>query len=119
VRLAGLICNSRNTAREDELIMELARQLGTTMIHFVPRDNVVQRAEIRRMTVIEYEPTAKQAQEYRDLANKIINNKNFVIPTPITMDELEELLMGFGIMEEEDASIIGKTAAEEKMAVAA
>jgi nitrogenase iron protein NifH len=35
------------------------------------------------------------------------------------MDELEELLMGFGIMEEEDASIIGKTAAEEKMAVAA
>jgi nitrogenase iron protein NifH len=52
VRLAGLICNSRNTAREDELIMELARQLGTQMIHFVPRDNVVQRAEIRRMTVI-------------------------------------------------------------------
>jgi nitrogenase iron protein NifH len=113
VRLAGLICNSRNTAREDELIMELARQLGTTMIHFVPRDNVVQRAEIRRMTVIEYEPTAKQAQEYRDLANKIIENKNFVIPTPITMDELEDLLMKFGIMDAEDESIVGKTAAEE------
>jgi nitrogenase iron protein NifH len=113
VRLAGLICNSRNTAREDELIMELARQLGTTMIHFVPRDNVVQRAEIRRMTVIEYEPTAKQAQEYRDLARKIVENKNFVIPTPITMDELEKLLMDFGVMEEEDESIVGKTAAEE------
>jgi nitrogenase iron protein NifH len=116
VRLAGLICNSRNTAREDELIMELARQLGTTMIHFVPRDNVVQRAEIRRMTVIEYEPTAKQAQEYRDLANKIINNKHFVIPTPITMDDLEELLMQFGLMDEEDESIVGKTAAEEAKA---
>src|SRR5512137_659666 len=76
VRLGGLICNSRNTAREDELIIELARQLGTQMIHFVPRDNVVQRAEIRRMTVIEYDPSAKQAQEYRDLAHKIINNKN-------------------------------------------
>ena len=118
VRLAGLICNSRNTAREDELIMELARQLGTTMIHFVPRDNVVQRAEIRRMTVIEYEPTAKQAQEYRDLANKIIENKNFVIPTPITMDELEELMMKFGIMDAEDESIVGKTAAEEAVAAA-
>jgi nitrogenase iron protein NifH len=113
VRLAGLICNSRNTAREDELIMELARQLGTTMIHFVPRDNVVQRAEIRRMTVIEYEPAAKQAQEYRDLARKIVENKNFVIPTPITMDELEKLLMDFGVMEEEDESIVGKTAAQE------
>ena len=119
VRLAGLICNSRNTAREDELIMELARQLGTTMIHFVPRDNVVQRAEIRRMTVIEYEPTAKQAQEYRDLARKIVENKNFVIPTPITMDELEKLLMDFGVMEEEDESIVGKTAAEEAAVVAA
>jgi len=69
--------------------------------------------------VIEYEPGAKQAQEYRDLANKIINNKNFVIPTPITMDELEDLLMDFGVMDVEDESIVGKTAAEEKMAVAA
>ncbi|PIQ34264.1 MAG: nitrogenase iron protein [Zetaproteobacteria bacterium CG02_land_8_20_14_3_00_50_9] len=112
VRLAGLICNSRNTAREDELIMELARQMGTTMIHFVPRDNVVQRAEIRRMTVIEYDPTAKQADEYRSLANKIVNNTNFVIPTPITMDALEELLMDFGLMDEEDESVVGKTAAE-------
>ncbi len=116
VRLAGLICNSRNTAREDELIMELARRLGTQMIHFVPRDNVVQRAEIRRMTVIEYEPKANQADEYRQLARKIIDNKNLVIPTPITMDELEDLLMEFGIMEAEDESIVGKTAAEEALA---
>lgn len=118
VRLAGLICNSRQCAREDELIMELARRLGTQMIHFVPRDNVVQRAEIRRMTVIEYEPTAKQADEYRSLAKKIIENKNMVIPTPITMDELEELLMEFGIMEEVDESIVGKTAQEEVLAAA-
>jgi nitrogenase iron protein NifH len=113
VRLAGLICNSRNTAREDELIMQLAQKLGTHMIHFVPRDNVVQRAEIRRMTVIEYDPTAKQADEYRQLARKIIDNKNLVIPTPITMDELEDLLMEFGLMDEEDESIIGQTAAAE------
>jgi nitrogenase iron protein NifH len=116
VRLAGLICNSRNTAREDELIMELARQLGTQMIHFVPRDNVVQRAEIRRMTVIEYDPKAKQADEYRTLAQKIIDNKMFVIPTPITMEALEDLLMEFGLMNEEDEAIVGKTAEEEAVA---
>jgi nitrogenase iron protein NifH len=112
VRLAGLICNSRNTDREDELIMALASRLGTTMIHFVPRDNAVQHAEIRRMTVIEYDPKHKQADEYRQLAAKIVNNTNFVIPTPIEMEELEELLMEFGIMEQEDESIIGKTAAD-------
>jgi len=116
VRLAGLICNSRETAREDELISALAAKIGTTMIHFVPRDNVVQRAEIRRMTVIEYEPEAKQAEEYRQLAIKIRDNKNFVIPTPITMDELEELMMEFGIIDDVDESIVGKTAAEEAVA---
>ena len=116
VRLAGLICNSRETAREDELISALAAKIGTTMIHFVPRDNVVQRAEIRRMTVIEYEPEHKQAQEYRDLAMKIRDNTNFVIPTPITMDELEELMMEFGIIDDVDESIIGVTAAAEATA---
>jgi len=116
VRLAGLICNSRNTDREDELIIALAEKLGTQMIHFIPRDNVVQRAEIRRMTCIEYDPAAAQSDEYRALANKIIDNKKLVIPTPITMDELEELLMEFGIMDEEDLSIVGKTAADEATA---
>ncbi|NOS89632.1 MAG: nitrogenase iron protein [Methylococcaceae bacterium] len=116
VRLAGLICNSRETAREDELISALAAKLGTTMIHFVPRDNVVQRAEIRRMTVIEYEPGAKQAEEYRQLATKIRDNKNFVIPTPITMDELEELMMEFGIIDDVDESIVGVSAAAEATA---
>lgn len=116
VRLAGLICNSRNTDREDELIMALAAKIGTQMIHFVPRDNIVQRAEIRRMTVIEYDPNCKQADEYRTLARKIIDNKMFVVPNPVTMDELEDLLMEFGILEEEDETIIGKTAAEENAA---
>jgi len=99
VRLGGLICNSRNTDREDELIMALADKLGTQMIHFIPRDNEVQRAELRRQTVVQYNPEHGQADEYRQLAQKIANNTNFVIPTPITQDELEELLMEFGIME--------------------
>ncbi|CAM4217287.1 nitrogenase iron protein [Vibrio agarivorans] len=116
VRLAGLICNSRNTDREDELIEALAAKIGTQMIHFVPRDNIVQRAEIRRMTVIEYDPTCNQAGEYRTLAKKIIDNELFVIPNPVSMDELEELLMEFGIIDEEDETIIGQTASQEAAA---
>jgi nitrogenase iron protein NifH len=107
VRLAGLICNSRNTDREADLITALAERLGTQMIHFVPRDNQVQRAELRRMTVIEYSPDHKQAEEYRTLAKKIDENKMFVVPTPLEMEDLEDLLMEFGIMEAEDESIVG------------
>ncbi len=98
VRLGGLICNSRNVDREVELIEALAEKLGTQMIHFVPRDNIVQHAELRRMTVIEYAPDSQQAEEYRTLARKIEANKNLVIPTPISMDELEELLVEFGLL---------------------
>ena len=98
VRLGGLICNSRNVDREIELIENLASKLGTQMIHFVPRDNIVQHAELRRMTVIEYAPDSKQAEEYRILARKIEENKNLVIPTPISMDELEDLLVEFGLL---------------------
>lgn len=112
VRLAGLICNSRETDREDELIIALAEKIGTQMIHFIPRDNIVQHAEIRRMTVIEYNSKCAQADEYRTLAKKIVANKNFVIPEPITMDELEDLLMEFGIMDVEDESIIGQAVDE-------
>ncbi|WP_322760264.1 MULTISPECIES: nitrogenase iron protein [unclassified Frankia] len=110
VRLGGLICNSRKTDREDELIMELARRLNTQMIHFVPRDNIVQHAELRRMTVLEYAPESNQANEYKELARKIEENDMKTIPTPITMDELEELLIDFGIMEQEDESVIGQKA---------
>jgi nitrogenase iron protein NifH len=66
------------------------------------------------MTVIEYSPEHQQAQEYRELARKISENKMLVVPTPLTMDELEELLMEFGILEVEDESIVGVAEAAAK-----
>lgn len=100
VRLGGLICNSRKVDKEYELIEELAKRLNTQMIHFLPRDNQVQRAELRKMTVIEYSPEHPQADEYRALGRKIDENQNLSIPTPLAMEELEELLMEYGILEE-------------------
>ena len=97
VRLGGLICNSRKVDYEIELIQALAERLGTQMIHFVPRDNVVQRAEINRKTVIDFEPSAPQADEYRTLAKAIDGNEMFVIPKPLQMDELEAILIKFGV----------------------
>jgi nitrogenase iron protein NifH len=106
VRLGGLICNERQTDREYDLADALAKRLGSKLIHFVPRDNIVQHAELRRQTVIEYAPDCKQADEYRQLASKIHNNSgNGVIPTPITMEELEDMLMDFGIMKTEEQAL--------------
>jgi nitrogenase iron protein NifH len=99
VRLGGLICNSRAVDNEREMIEELARKLGTQMIAFVPRDNDVQRAEINRKTVIEWNPEVTQADAYRTLARAIDGNQMFVIPTPLAIEELEQLLMDYGLME--------------------
>jgi nitrogenase iron protein NifH len=97
VRLGGLICNSRKVDREAELIQALAEKIGTQMIHFVPRDNIVQRAEINKKTVIDFDPTVGQAEEYRKLAKAIETNTKFVIPNPLEIEDLEKLLMKFGI----------------------
>ena len=98
VRLGGLICNSRKVDNEREMVEEFAKKLGTQMIHFVPRHNDVQRAEINRKTVIEWNKECEQAEEYRALARAIENNKNLVIPNPLSIAELEALLMEFGLM---------------------
>jgi nitrogenase iron protein NifH len=99
VRLGGLICNSRKVDGEAELVSAVAKELGTQMIHFVPRDNMVQRAEINKKTVIEYDPGCAQADEYRTLAQKVDGNDMFIIPQPLTQDRLEALLMEHGILD--------------------
>jgi len=97
VRLGGIICNSRKVDNEEEMIKAFAERLGTYMIHFIPRDNMVQKAEINRKTVIDYSPEHPQANEYRTLAKKIENNDRMVVPKPIAIDELEKLLIQYGI----------------------
>lgn len=99
VRLGGIICNSRNVDGELELITDFCKKIGTQMIHFVPRDNIVQKAEFNKQSVVEFNETCNQANEYKTLAEKIIGNDNFVIPKPMTMDELEDLVVKYGLVD--------------------
>ena len=98
-RLAGIVCNSRLVENERELVEEFARRINTNLIHFVPRSKDVQRAEINKKTVIDYDNTLPQASEYLQLAAKIQANTNFTVPTPIEQDELEDLMKEYGIVD--------------------
>ena len=102
VRLGGIICNSRNVDRELDLLRAFANELGTKLLYFVPRNNIVQRADINKKTVIEYKPDSDQAEEYRNLAKAVIENEDFVIPTPMTQERLEEILLEYGLMDNAD-----------------
>ena len=113
VRLGGLICNERQTDREYDLAVALATRINTQLIHFVPRSNSVQHAELRKQTVIQYAPDSAQADEYRQLAQKIHDNAGKgTIPTPITMEELEDMLLEFGIMKTEEQELAELAAKE-------
>jgi len=97
VRLGGVICNSRNVDREREFLEEFTASIGTQMIHFVPRDNIVQKAEFNKKTVVEFDAECNQAYEYGELGRKILENESFVIPKPLSMDELEAMVVKYGI----------------------
>ena len=94
-RLAGVICNAKNQPKEEELVAEFARRVNSHLVQFIPRDRVVQLAELNRKTVIEYEPASAQAQVYRDLAVRVMENTRFTIPTPLEIDDLEALAIEF------------------------
>ncbi|CAH2599533.1 Nitrogenase iron protein [Rhodovastum atsumiense] len=119
VRLGGLICNERKTDREYDLADALAKKINTKLIHFVPRSNAVQHAELRKQTVIQYSPDSAQAHEYRALARKIHENSGKgTVPTPITMEELEDMLLEFGIMKTEEQELAELQAKEAAAAAA-
>ena len=94
-RLAGVICNAKGQPKEEELVAEFARRVNSTLIEYIPRDRVVQLAELNRKTVIEYEPGSAQASRYRSLASRVMENTSLTIPSPLEIDELETLAYAY------------------------
>ncbi len=96
VRLGGLILNERLVENEREIVEAFAKKINTKVVAMIPRDTIVQQAEIHRQTVIEFAPEHKQAQVYRDLAEYMLHNDAVSIPEPMTFEELEELVYTYG-----------------------
>lgn len=88
--LAGVICNSAGDETfEKSVLTEFAQMLGTRLIDFIPRSPVVQACEVEGKTVLEHSPGAAEAEVFRRLAQRVLDNDARVIPTPI--EEVAEL----------------------------
>ncbi len=72
-RLGGLIQNSRGVKDEDSLVDRAAGEMGTTVVHRLPRDPAVQRCEEMGCTVVDGEPDSAMASSYRELAGKLFD----------------------------------------------
>ncbi len=88
--LAGIICNSSGDEQfEKEVLSEFAQTLGSKLVHFIPRSPVIQACEVESRTVLEHSPQSKEAEVFKELARRVMDNDRPVIPTPV--EELSEL----------------------------
>ena len=88
--LAGVICNSSGDEKFDQgVLSEFAEALGSKLVHSIPRSPVIQACEVENRTVLEHSPHSEEAEVFRKLAQRVMNNDRSVIPTPI--EELSEL----------------------------
>ena len=71
-RIGGIIQNSRNIEDEDEKVTELALNANFEILQRIPRDPVVQKWEVKGMTVIEKEPDAPFGKAVSELAERIL-----------------------------------------------
>ncbi len=70
--LKGLILNAKNFEGEREQVQKAADEIGTKILHYVPRDTQVLAAEALGRTVMEAFPDCAQAAVYRELARKLV-----------------------------------------------
>jgi Ni-sirohydrochlorin a,c-diamide reductive cyclase subunit CfbC len=89
--LAGVICNSREALGEREIVESFARELGSQMVAFIPKEAVVQECERKGVTVIEGAPESAIAEVYRQLARVVSGESSPKIPEPLSDERLREL----------------------------
>ena len=75
-KLAGFIQNSRNVENENDIVQKVAEESETSILKIIPRDGAVQTAENAGMTVVEALPESTMAEEYRDLARRVLEVAN-------------------------------------------
>ncbi len=93
VGLAGVICNSSgDEPLEKSVLADFAQSLGVQLIDFVPRSPVIQSCEVEGRTVLEHSPQSPEAEVFRRLAQRVLDNTLRVIPTPVEQVEQMELL---------------------------
>lgn len=95
-RLSGFVCNCRGVEGELALVEEFAEAVGSRVLGVIPRGGAVQRAELRRQTVMEHEPDSEMAGSYLALAAAVEEGGATTSPAPLSDAELEGLVLSRG-----------------------
>ncbi len=71
-KLKGLILNAKGIENEKELVEKAAEEIETNIIHYIPRNPYVQKAEDLGKTVVEAFPECEMAKHYYSLAETLL-----------------------------------------------
>jgi len=109
-QLGGIIANSLNAPYAKSLIDDFAERTGAIVTGYVPRSLTVAQSELYGKTVIEANPGSAQADVYRALAKRIVEDTETVIPKPLNVTELRDWAREWGdrILQEEQGVIQGQ-----------
>ncbi len=89
--LSGVICNARNVSREEEIVGKFAEEIGSDLIAFIPKEQIVQDCERDGFSVMEKAPDSEIAQVYRNLARAIMSRNKSVMANALEDERLREL----------------------------
>ena len=91
VKFSGVICNSRGAPNEEKVVNEFAKEIGSELLAYIPKDVIVQNCEREGYSVIEKAPDSDIAGVYRKLAKAIMADKETKIPEALDDKRLREL----------------------------
>jgi nitrogenase iron protein NifH len=90
-KLSGVICNSRSVSREEEIVSKFANEIGSELVAFIPKEQIVQDCERDGYSVLEKAGDTDIAEVYRTLARNIMSSDCAVDPQALTDKRLREL----------------------------
>lgn len=121
IRLGGLIINERNLPAEQDIVTQFAEKINVPILASIPRSDLVQKAEARKMPVTALYPDSEIAAAFEGLAEKI-NRLSGVLPQPMEVKESIGWISGLIRKHQQPAggsmSSIPEAAEEEKLETA-
>ena len=89
--LGGIIYNARGVIDDLALVEEFAQSIGSKVIGAIPTSPLIAECEVLARTTIENNPDSEIAARFRELAMRILENGERVIPKPLPREKLVEL----------------------------
>ena len=99
-RVAGIVCNSRNVAGEDERVRRFAEAVKLPVFARVPRSDSFARAEHAHMTVMQQAEDRELCALFESMAARLLDSLELHAACPLEDDELEEAVLGAELREQ-------------------